>query len=454
MENRVCTDPELLALLPGIREEYSMTVGGGVIPESVLHRLPASCDAWENLVEQLPALNKSRRLRAAIDAMPLLDLDTVLPNVKMEELWRANVILSQLCNSYCHGPGTRWDLIGGVVDEDTSSILTLPKQVAKPYFQVCQRLGLPVVLTQAVDMWNWRILDPSLPREPKNMDLISSMTGTQTERFFHMVPHCMLHAAAAVLPKLFAADLLVAKRKFAALGDLFRELTDVLERVNRIFRDISKVEPAIFFDVSRPLLGGFWPTPVLLQGISMVEAKAAAAAGEVGNTTFAEVSATSPTTTTSTKSDLNAADAEEGVLAFSKGPSAGQSTMFFVFDIFLGVSHGEDGREFQEDMIGYLPAPHRALVLDYRAKWHETTPVRQFVEQNKNAHPELAQAFDQCVQKLADVRKFHLATVRRQLVKAEVGTGGSSWKVLLEAMLHGTKETALRCPLSAFAPGR
>ena len=108
----------------------------------------------------------------------------------------------------------------------------IPRQIAVPFSEVCEKLGLPPVLTAAMDLWNWRLVDaqansslgkrtPSTPKgigraaqdascpgmtaslfprtkgterwswEPRRLEAMVMMTGTDTERYFHMLPCAM-----------------------------------------------------------------------------------------------------------------------------------------------------------------------------------------------------------------------------------------------------------------------
>ena len=52
--------------------KYHLSIRG-FLPEKCLQRLPPQWDSWESLVERLPELNKSKSLREAVDALPLIE---------------------------------------------------------------------------------------------------------------------------------------------------------------------------------------------------------------------------------------------------------------------------------------------------------------------------------------------------------------------------------------------
>ena len=60
-----------------------------------------------------------------------------------------------------------------------------------------------------------------------------------------------------------------------------------------------------------------------------------------------------------------------------KGPSAGQSTIFVLLDSFLGINHGDVAKEFQEEMILYMPRQHKKMILSFKEKL--VISVRQLI---------------------------------------------------------------------------
>jgi len=136
------------------------------------------------------------------------------------------------------------------------------------------------------------------------------------------------------MPRIFDSFALVAAQAEAELTALFGDLADVLKDLREIFlhaKGLVSVEE--FYDVYRPLLGAFWPDGIWLDGV-----------GDGGRE-----------------------------LVKWKGPSAGQSTMFVVFDLFLGIVHGQEtaSRHFQEEMLQYMPPKHVNFVQDFRANFAE-----------------------------------------------------------------------------------
>ena len=64
-------------------------------------------------------------------------------------------------------------------------------------------------------------------------------------------------------------------------------------------------------------------------------------------------------------------------ISIPKGPSAGQSTIFLLLDSFLGIDHGKVAKEFQEEMIYYMPRRHKHMVWKFKEKMNIS--VRRFI---------------------------------------------------------------------------
>ncbi|CAJ1326986.1 unnamed protein product [Effrenium voratum] len=209
---RRCNDAEVLSGVEDVCMRYGLTKEGGFLPAACLDRLPKEFDAWEAVASELPRLNRSGRLAARLEALPQLDV----ANLKPEELRRAYVLLGSLAHSYVHRQAVPWHKLDDPTSGEDGRVpqhkARLPRQVSEPWLQVCQQLGMPPVLTAAgTDLWNWRLRDTSKPFEPANLEQRITVTGSGSERVFHMVPCAMQAAAAEVVPKIFLADVLVRK---------------------------------------------------------------------------------------------------------------------------------------------------------------------------------------------------------------------------------------------------
>lgn len=196
------------------------------------------------------------------------------------------------------------------------------------------------------------------------------------------------------------------------------ETADVLAAFRGIFGNVTRaVDARIFYDVYRPVLNGFFPEGIVLEGISDEVAK---------GSPFLEA---------------------DGARVVSKGPSAGQSSVIMLIDMFLGVRHDMTGEEFQAEMLSYMPTLHRKMMTDYSEKC-QRHHVASFVLKSNHGH--LREAYDSCVKALHELRRFHLAMVSRYLSSTSTGTGASTWRSLLQAMSDSTGRARL-CPISQLS---
>eukprot|EP00913_Durusdinium_trenchii_P012222 g11477.t1 len=76
----------------------------------------------------------------------------------------------------------------------------------------------PVLTSAATDLWNWRKRRDEGAFEPGNLEQRISLTGSNSERMFHMVPCAMQAAASEVVPKIFLSDVLVPTGLAAVRG--------------------------------------------------------------------------------------------------------------------------------------------------------------------------------------------------------------------------------------------
>ncbi|KAH8065234.1 high-affinity nickel-transport protein [Aureococcus anophagefferens] len=147
-----------------------------------------------------------------------------------------------------------------------------------------------------------------------------------------------------------------AARAAPALAAMLGDFCAIFEEVH------ASVDKALFYDRYRPLLSGSWDAPL-------------------------------------------ACEAEGGPCFTSgQGPSAGQSTIFLLLDIALGVARDDSEHgAFQRDMLAYMPPAHRALVDDYADRFGGAGPLANLCRRGV-----LRRDRDARVATLAKLRSFHL----------------------------------------------
>lgn len=432
-----------------LRERYGLSVDGFVCGAQA-SPLPGKFAAWESIAMHLPELNRTGRLRAEIDAMPLI---AIAPgDLDKAALSRTRVILTYFVHSYvfghlmpwqglrplegggssrrgCH-PTTKWVYAptqdedhatgpdhradahrmsaGGAGTSSAAGLPRLPTQLATPWRQVSALLGMPLVLCVTdTDLFNHAPFERGVrAREwvPRFTQLVS-MTATRSERGFHAVPHAINRTLAPLVLDLVAAPEHVRTGATAPLVRLCRSLADALDCArSQLAKIYTEVEPTEFFDFFRFLLGGF------PDGLHLPASPEHALPEDV---------------------------------VHHVGPSAGQTAVLVLVDLVLGIAHGPQLAPFQQQMRSYMPACHAQLLKDVESAMKRAGTLHGAATA-ADAPSALAQAYDGACRALAALRALHLGVATHFLRKALKGTGGTDFRALLDEGLMSTRR-AMGC---------
>ncbi|MGH7148343.1 MAG: hypothetical protein ACREIJ_10665, partial [Nitrospiraceae bacterium] len=135
--------------LPPSLSDYEISPEQGFLPQDPHGHLPDS-PILNDLGDELPKLLSARRVRRFIDEQRQL-LPSIPPTWRTDDYRAAMRILSFGGHAYV------WE----VPDQP---VATLPPQLAKPWYEVAQKLGRPPVLSYAsYALDNWRRLDQTKP---------------------------------------------------------------------------------------------------------------------------------------------------------------------------------------------------------------------------------------------------------------------------------------------------
>lgn len=362
---------------------------------------------------RIPELVHSHELRSHINKMPLLSSEFLQ---KYRELRLAHLALSVMTMGYVWQEG----------EDDTVEML--PCNLAVPFWEVSQRLGIPPILTHADGVLaNWKKKDPKGPFDMENLELLVSLPGEESVRGFFLVTLLVELAAVPALRNIptvingvRCGDTETVARALEDISQSIQNMTDAL-KLMQVY-----VDPAVFYGKMRIYLSGWKDNPSMPKGLVY------------------EGVQTEP-------------------MEYSGG-SAAQSSLLHCFDELLGVSHEGNSGSFLTRMRNYMPPAHKQLIQDISLQ----PSLRSFVQQQTCEH--LNQAFDQCVTKLLAMRNYHINVVsrfvtvpaararqlRNQSQSSEVemvsraptaleerGTGGSSIMVFLKSVRDRTKDVLL-----------
>uniref|UniRef100_H0X821 Indoleamine 2,3-dioxygenase 1 n=1 Tax=Otolemur garnettii TaxID=30611 RepID=H0X821_OTOGA len=360
-----------------ITEEYHIHEDVGFALPTPLEKLPDKYNAWMDIAKRLPDLIKTDQLRAEVEKLPMLSIDD-LQGHKSQRL--ARLALGYITMAYVWNKG----------DGDVCKLL--PRNIAVPYCELSEKLGLPPILVYAdCVLANWKRKDPNGPMTYENMDILFSFPGGDCGKGFFLVSLLVEIAAASaikVIPTIFRA---VKCQDQDALKKGLNEIASSLKEAKTVFGQIHEyVDPNLFFNVLRIYLSGLsWKgNPQLSEGLLY-----------------------------------------EGVWDTPKkfaGGSAGQSSVFQCFDVLLGIQHEagkESAAEILREMRTYMPPAHQAFL----GSLESGPSVREFVQSQGDA--DLRKAYDECVAAMVNLRSYHLGIVSKYIMepaRQQQGPGNKS----------------------------
>ncbi|KAM4746402.1 indoleamine 2,3-dioxygenase 1 [Anableps anableps] len=380
---------------------------GFVLPDP-LENLPSYYQPWMDIALRVPELVHSHDLRSHMNKMPLLSTSFLQ---KHRELRLAHLVLSMITMGYVWQEG------------ENNTVEMLPRNLAVPYWEVSQRLGLPPILTHAdAVLANWRKKDPKA-----NLELLVRLPGGDSVKGFFLVTLLVELAAVpairsipTVINGVRCSDTEAVTKALDNISQSIQDMNDALKLMH------VYVDPSVFYGIMRIYLSGWKDNPCMPKGLVY------------------EGVQTEP-------------------MEYSGG-SAAQSSLLHCFDELLGVKHEEKSRDFLTRMRNYMPPAHRKLIQDISLQ----PSLRSFVQQQANE--DLSKAFDVCVSKLLALRSYHINVVSRfitvpaararQLRKnsqdseremvsraptslEERGTGGSGIMTFLKTVRDKTKDVHL-----------
>ncbi|NXI80238.1 I23O2 dioxygenase, partial [Rhipidura dahli] len=347
--------------LPLALTRFQVSEEFGFLLPDPLTELPAPYGPWMDIAHQLPRLIMNHQLRSHVHQMPQLSTQHLQGR---EELRLAHLVLSCITTGYVWQEG------------EEGTVQVLPRNLAVPYWEVSQALGLPPILSHAdFVLANWRRKDPNGPLEIENLDTIIALPGGESLRGFVLVTLLVEKAAVPGIKAIVGALRAILQCDEGTLHRALQELAGAIEAMGEALRRMHDyVDPEVFYTVIRIFLSGWKDNPAMPHGLIY-----------------------------------------EGVspepLAFSGG-SAAQSTVLHAFDELLGICHRQDSAAFLHRMRDYMPPAHRAFV----AEIQRAVSLKQHVLSSGSAR--LRAAFNRCVSALADFRSYHIAIVTKYITIA------------------------------------
>ena len=355
--------------------------------------------------------------RHQLPALPIADLNSAVT------LRRAHLVLSYILHFY-------------VQTLPPDSPVYIPRPLSIPLLQVSAQLDLPPVLTFSdTVLYNWALNVPSEAAIPALDNLRSQTLFSQLvdeEEFY-------LCSARIELRGVEALELMRVTMDETFVGDAIavRRITNYLQRMAGVIKDLKTLlldvrkncDPETYYTKVRPWFRGedsdIQKRKWVFEGLEE-----------------------HPELQTPTE---------------LSGPSAGQSSLVHVLDIFLGVdnrsSSSPDKPSFLTRMQSYMPRHHR-LFLNHLSC--SPRPLREFVLSAN--HPHLLEAYNAAVLALKEFRDAHMIIATLYIVgparraakavqedaksglpecKPLIGTGGTALVKFLKDVRDRTTEALL-----------
>ncbi|GKS64201.1 hypothetical protein YTPLAS72_15050 [Nitrospira sp.] len=384
--------------------DFGLSPERGFLPPDPCETLP-DCPSLNDLGQELPKLLSTRQVRRFIDEHP--SLLPSIPSTWGEDDHRAAMrILSFAGHAYV------WETPG-------QAAVMLPSHLARPWYEVAQKLGRPPVLSYAsYALDNWRRLDRTKPIQLDNIVLLQNFLGGLDEEWFVVVHLQIEYQAGPGLEGLARAINGATKENddevllgLQALASAQTAMRDTLLRMK------ERCDPYVYYTRVRPYIHGWRNSPSLPDGLIYDQVEAYGQQPQQ-----------------------------------FRGETGAQSTIVPCLDAGLGIQHAPDPLTvYLQEMREYMPPRHRAFLqtLESRTDSQGRALLSGYVHDRKQGHPDLWSAYCACVDLLAKFREIHIgyadSYINRQSQTSTtnptaVGTGGTPFMTYLQKHLDETKQ--------------
>lgn len=365
---------------------YDVDPVTGFLPSTPpLRQLDARFEPWEGIAPDLPALIRSRRLRQALERLPLIDANQLVTRGEQE---RGFLLLTHYVNAWVWG--------------GREPHLRVPAAVAIPLCNLAERLGRPPIAHYAsMALNNWQLIDPAGPIEIDNARTQVQFLGGVDEDWFFMASMGVELAGAPLLPVVEGADFASREGSDTELAELLARYAGGMDAVQAALLRVREwCDPHTYYLRLRPYVNG-WPAPgVVYEGVS---------------------------------------EAPRRYL----GGSAAQSSLLQLFDAMLGVAHPDSpAGSYLRAVRGYMPPAHRAFVEDVE----RTSQVRARAHAGRSP---LRDAYNDALACMERFREDHMQLAHDYITRPsgsaseQKGTGGTA----LNTFLRGAHESTISAKL-------
>ena len=385
-------------------KDFEISPERGFLPSDPCETLSDS-PTLNHLGREMPKLLSTRRVRQFIDEHQSL-LPTIPASWRDDECRAAMRILSFAGHAY-------------VWETPRQPAATLPSHLARPWYEIAQKLGRPPILSYAsYALDNWRRLDRTKPVQLDNIVLLQNFLGGLDEEWFVVVHIQIEQQAGPGLEGLLRSINGAAKEKdddvlsgLQALASAQTAMRDTLLRMK------ERCDPYVYYTRVRPYIHGWKNSPSLPNGLIYDNVEAYAQQPQQ-----------------------------------FRGETGAQSSIVPCLDAGLGIRHAPDPLTvYLQEMREYMPTRHRTFLqaLEGKIDGQGRALLSGYVHDRRQSHPELWSAYCTCVSLLAQFREIHIgyadSYINRQNQTSTtnptaVGTGGTPFMTYLQKHLDETKQ--------------
>lgn len=335
----------------------------------ILNKLPetkSTSEQFRQLITELPPYN------------PLIHNINDLTTPELKFMYS---IFTMIMNRYIWCSGVK----------DAKLYAKLPAILAVPFYQIAEKLQLPMAITHAsVDLWNWHLVDEKKGFCLDNIDVNHTMTGVSDEAWFYKIMIAIEGKGGQVLAIISKIINSVQNRPYILynIDEELNELNDVIVDMNKIISRIDEgCDDSFFFNRLRIYLSGS-DNDNLPDGVTL---------------------------------DLEPIRLGHKTIKYLGG-SATQSTLIQAIDSFLDIEHEGHGKEFLTKMRNYMPVKH----VEYLNSLNKTFSLTSYIEEQNHIltpiasyackdyyYNALKENYNNCVMSLAEFRKSHLRIVHK-----------------------------------------
>jgi indoleamine 2,3-dioxygenase len=265
--------------------------------------------------------------------------------------------------------------------------MLLPRNIALPLCEICERLDRPPILSyDGYALYNWKRFDSSGPVALGNIDTIQNFVHLYDEHWFILV-HVEIEAlAATLLNGIDQAAHALASDDASALNSAMVQIAQTIwAQVETLRRIPEKMDPALYYKTFRPYIRFF--EGVVYEGVN--------------------------------SAPLN-----------FRGETGAQSSVIPTVVAFLKVPHQPSMlTDHLADMRRFMPSEHRALI--------------EQVERLPDPRGKVDKVpYNEALEALAAFRETHLEFARRYIaahVRDPRGTGGTPYLEWLSQLIDETR---------------